>query len=176
MLESLITGISEGSRTALSSLYEHTKTPVYGFALSIVRDPHTAEDILQTTYIRIFSAAAGYRPMGKPMAWILTIVRNLSLMELRRSSPEVPFAPDSLRPPSSSGSPEERLDSMALSAVLQKLDYDERQIVVLHCVSGLKHRETAGLLDMGLSTVLSKYRRALKKLKNIITKEDGANA
>ena len=41
----------------------------------------------------------------------------------------------------------------------------ERQTVMLHAVAGLRHRESAVLLEMPLATVLSKYARAVKKLK-----------
>ena len=44
----------------------------------------------------------------------------------------------------------------------------ERQIVVLHVVAGLKHREIAALLEMPLSTVLNKYSRSLKKLEKLV--------
>ena len=44
-------------------------------------------------------------------------------------------------------------------------DEEERQIILLHAVSGLKHREIAELLEKPLSTVLSKYNRGLKKMK-----------
>ena len=56
-------------------------------------------------------------------------------------------------------------DRMMLAALLRLLTEEERQIVVLHAVSGMKHREIAALLKMNLSTVLSKYNRALKKLR-----------
>ena len=45
---------------------------------------------------------------------------------------------------------------------------DERQVVTLHAVTGWKHKEIAALLDLPLSTVLSKYRRALQKLRDIL--------
>ena len=51
---------------------------------------------------------------------------------------------------------------------LKKLDETERCIVILHAVSGMKHREIASELDMALATVLSKYARAIKKLKKHI--------
>lgn len=60
-----------------------------------------------------------------------------------------------------------------LDAALTALADDERQIVLLHAVTGWKHREIAGLLELPLSTVLSKYRRALLKLK---TKLEGGDA
>ena len=54
---------------------------------------------------------------------------------------------------------------MMLSGLLSALNDQERQIITLHALTGLKHREIAALLDLPLPTVLSKYSRALKKLK-----------
>jgi RNA polymerase sigma-70 factor (ECF subfamily) len=56
--------------------------------------------------------------------------------------------------------------------MLKLLSDEERQIITLHAVSGLKHRQIAELLDIPLSTVLSKYNRAIKKLQN---KTEGGN-
>ena len=47
----------------------------------------------------------------------------------------------------------------------------EQQIVVLHAVSGFRHREIASLLSLPLSTVLSKYHRAIKKLQHYLREE-----
>ena len=56
-------------------------------------------------------------------------------------------------------------DRLLLRAALKQLSDAERQIVMLHAVAGLRHRETAALLELPLATVLSKYARAVKKLK-----------
>ena len=56
-------------------------------------------------------------------------------------------------------------EAMVLRQAMRLLGPEERQIVLLHAVSGLKHREIAALLERPLSTVLSKYHRALAKLK-----------
>ena len=58
-------------------------------------------------------------------------------------------------------------DKLTVEQLLNTLDENERQIVVLHAVSGLKHREIASMLNMPLATVLSKYNRAIKKLQKI---------
>ena len=55
---------------------------------------------------------------------------------------------------------------------MELLSDEERQIVILHAVAGFKHRETAKFLALPLSTILSKYNRAIKKLKNHIGEED----
>ena len=61
-------------------------------------------------------------------------------------------------------------DRMMLKTLFSNLDQNERQIVVMHLIAGLKHRETAAILNMPLGTVLRKYRESLQKL-NLQAKE-----
>lgn len=82
-LETLLSRIAQGDKEALGMLYERTHGAIYGFALSLVRRPSDAEDILQETFLRVYAAAERYRPEGKPMAWMMTIAKNLSRMRLR---------------------------------------------------------------------------------------------
>ena len=49
---------------------------------------------------------------------------------------------------------------------------EERRIVLLHAVTGMKHREIAALLELTLPTVLSKYHRALKKMRSTLEGDD----
>ena len=58
------------------------------------------------------------------------------------------------------------------NALLAALEDTERQIVALHALSGLKHREIAAMLERPLSTVLSRYHRALGKLRNALAEEE----
>lgn len=97
------------------------------------------------------------------------ITKNLSLMKLREKKKHQELEPEewdiNFHIPDSAGNVEDR---HLLEAALEILSDDERQIILLHAVSGLKHREIAKLLELALSTVLSKYRRALKKLRKYI--------
>lgn len=167
-IEQLLSRMAQGDTRALETLYQHTKTSIYGFALSIVRHPQDAEDVMQDAYVRIFQAAAGYTSQGKPMAWVLTIVRNLSLMKLReRATVPLEDQPE----PAQESFDGQTHDAMLLQAAMAILGEQEREIVMLHAVSGLKHREIAQLLSLPLSTVLSKYHRALSKLKIKVKEE-----
>ena len=58
-----------------------------------------------------------------------------------------------------------------LSYLFSNVTEEERTIVILHVVGGLKHHEIAKMMDIPLGTVLSKYKRTINKLKNI-AKED----
>ncbi len=55
---------------------------------------------------------------------------------------------------------------MVIETAFKVLVDEERQILMLHAVSGLKHREIATVMDMSLNTVLSKYHRAIKKMRS----------
>ena len=57
---------------------------LYACALKIVKNSADAEDVLHDCFVNIFTAAAGYRPHGKPMAWIITIAKNLCFARLRQ--------------------------------------------------------------------------------------------
>ena len=59
-----------------------------------------------------------------------------------------------------------------LQCAMSALSDTERQVVLLHAAAGLKHREIAGVLELPLATVLSKYHRALKKLRVCLKGDD----
>ena len=167
-IEALIAEIAAGDKAALSALYQETKVAVYGFALSILKHSGDAEDVLQDTYVKIWSTAESYRPMGKPMAWILTIAKNLSFSILRERRKTADIPEESWLMMKTEGPAAGTEDRMVLNAAMRVLSDEDRNIVILHAVSGLKHAEIASLLSLPLSTVLSKYSRAKKKLQNAL--------
>lgn len=63
-------------------------------------------------------------------------------------------------------------ERIVLEAAFRILNVEERQIVVLHAVSGLKHKEISQIMRRPLSTVLSKYNRAIKKLEKAVGEEE----
>lgn len=169
--EALLAQMAKGETVALEQLYLHTRSAVYGFALSILKRPHDAEDIMQSAYVKIFQAADRYKAQGKPMAWMLTIVRNLALSRLRSRPANELALQEELAPPAINDFTEASIDRIVLRSALQILSDEECQIILLHSLTGLKHREIAELLELPLSTVLSKYHRSLSKLKKML-KED----
>ena len=63
-------------------------------------------------------------------------------------------------------------ERLLLDECMKRLSDEERMIIVQHAVIGFKHQEIADDLDLPLSTVLSKYRRALMKLRTAMLKGD----
>ena len=164
-LDELLSGVAAGDREALAQLYRRTRTAVYGLALSYVKNAHDAQDVTQDTFVRVWDSAYQYKPQGSPMGWLLAVARNLALMKLRQGSRQEQLEDeewDAIPAESPAVTPADR---QVLQQAMAALTDEERQVVMLHAVTGLKHREIAHLLEMPLATVLSKYHRALKKLR-----------
>lgn len=163
-LSGLIKRISENDDDAFVQLYNMTKSAVYGYILSILNNSHDAEEIMQDTYLTINLKAGDFKPGGSAMAWILTIAKNHALMRLRKQKAEVMTdQPPEIADPRQ---PFDQVnDRLVLSALMKVLTDDERQIVMLYAVAGLKHHMIAKLCGITLTAELSKYHRALKKLK-----------
>lgn len=168
LLESVIQKIAVGNASAIGELYDLVQNDVFAFALSKMGNKSDAEDIMQDTFINIYKHATQYVPHGKPMAWIITIELNLirrhfqiikrttSLEEIKDFSVgEHTFE-------------QKVVNDEFLVKLLSILNEEEREIISLHIVSGFKHREISMVLKKPLSTVLSRYNRAIKKLQQYV--------
>ncbi len=174
--EELLLRISQYDKDAFHELYERTSKAVYSYILSVVKSPQDAEEILQDTYLKVWMSAGSYLPQGKPLAWLFTIARNLCYMEFRARGRESGVSYEDLTG-EETGELCQALEwlpeTIVLRTVLGKLKEEERKIVLLHAGAGMKHREIAESLGIPQSTVLSKYHRAMKKLRNILEEEQG---
>ena len=161
--EKLILQMAKGDENAFQELYRQTSSAVFGFALSILRNGHDAEDVMHDAYIRCYMGAASYVPKGKPMAWLMTIVRNLAYNRLK--SGRISENIDDYEHLGSVDTTDMTVDRIVLEKAMEILEFQDRQIVILHALTGMKHREIGELLDLPTSTVLSKYRRSLAKMR-----------
>ncbi|MBQ4086169.1 MAG: RNA polymerase sigma factor [Clostridia bacterium] len=161
------------STEAMAQLYREASPSVYAFSLSLLKNAHDAEDVLQDCFVQVFLSAGEYVSQGKPMAWILTIARNLCMSRLRERRASA-YLPQESWEQILGEEPQASVEEMLLvRRAVQALSDEERQIVLLHALAGFRHREIAEFLRMPLPTVLSKYSRAMKKLRERIGKENG---
>jgi len=172
--EKLLKQVGLGDKEAFHQLYLNTDKTIYSFILSILKNPQDAEEVMQETYLKVWTSAASYQSQGKPLAWMFTIARNLCYMKFREQKRMADVGLDDLNGEETGElciPLENMTDAMVLRAALEILKEDERQIVLLHASAGLKHREIAEGLNLPLATVLSKYNRAMKKLKQYLREE-----
>lgn len=175
ILDELILKVAKGDNNALEELYRLTKSGIYGFALSMLKSPTDAEDVLHDTYLSIHASAYMYASEGKPMAWLITIAKNHCFRVFRNRKWNDEKEVDENTTEETHDFALSSDEKWVLEELLATLNDDERQIIMLHAVAGFKHREIADLLNLKLSTVLSKHHRGLKKLKENYKKEGTPN-
>ncbi len=167
-VEELLSAIADGDTASMGLLYDLIKTDVFAYALSKMGNKHDADDIMQDTFVQVYKYAKQYQPKGKPMAWIIRIELNLIRRHFQLKSRTVEFDERFENTPSGENFEEGVINNTFLREIMKTLNEEEREIITLHIVSGLKHREIAKLLQKPLSTVLSKYNRAIKKLQLVV--------
>ncbi|MDD6341447.1 MAG: sigma-70 family RNA polymerase sigma factor [Eubacteriales bacterium] len=168
-----ILAVARNGPDALRRLYEKTSKGVYAYALSLLKNAHDAEDVCQETFLSIYDKAGDYEPQGKPMAWIITVAKRHALTVLRKERGKSYIEEAEKANAEAFSRTENTEQRLLLQAATEVLNDDERQIVMLKAVAGMKAREIGKILGMPLNTVLSKYHRAIGKMRLYIEKEDG---
>lgn len=163
--EDLFRQIGQDNMEAFEKLYNITERTMYAYIMSIVKNHEDTLDIMQETYLKIRSAAHLYKPMGKPLSWMFTIAKNIARNKFKLENRTIDSNDLDLENKMEFSYIQDPIDKMVLKSALTILSEDERKIVLLYAVTGMKHREIASNLGIPLSTALSKYRRALKKLR-----------
>lgn len=172
LIEEFILQMSTGDMSAMGKLYELIKTDVFAYALSKCSSLQDAEDITHDTFVKIYKYSTRYKPMGKPLAWIFTIEHNLIRRQYNLNSRMIALDEEIGTKSSNNDFSSQIVDNQFLREIMRILTKEEQEIITLHVVSGLKHREIAKLINKPLSTVLSKYNRAIKKLQSIVKEDD----
>lgn len=173
-LSDLLFRVADGDEKAFEELYRLTYKPLFSFLVSLTTNLEDARDILQETYLKVFVSAHLYKNSGNPLAWIMKIGKNIFLMQERSHKNDFVYMDNRDAVP-----PEIPFDNISdfetrelIQELFQILTQQERSIIVLHEISGFKHREIADLLDLPLGTVLSKYNRAIRKLRSHVLFEE----
>ena len=155
--------VRQGDMTAFEEIYNDLKTPVMTVAVRMTGDRHTAEDILQEVFVKLYQTPPDPR-IKKPRAYIFRMARNLAVDGMRKLQPaSLEDYEDTLQ--SNDPDAAERLD---IEAAMLKLSGEERQIVALHLNGGLKFREIAQMTGTPLGTVLWRYQKAVKRLQSLL--------
>lgn len=133
------------------------------FARTLTGSSHDADDLVQQTCERALSTGAGPAEGGRVDAWLFCIMRNLFIDGYRRRRPTVVMddaLADTLSGQDGRAVNEARLDLKTVRALVATLPEEQRSVLVLVCVEGLRYREVAEIMDIPLGTVMSRLARA----------------
>lgn len=162
-----------GDKAAFELLYQATSLKLYGVIVRILGRGGMADEVLQEVYVRVWQRAGEYDPAGSsPITWMCTIARNRALDETKRKSmrsldefPELLELPGDDNPLADLEWDE---DVRRLSACLDRLEPDKREIVSLVYYHGMTREEIATRIGRPAATVKTWLRRSLAQLKDCL--------
>jgi RNA polymerase sigma-70 factor (ECF subfamily) len=133
----------------------------------VLSDRRVAEDLTQETYARAFRSLPGFRAESSVRAWLLSIGRRVAADHLRaaRTRPQLDPQLTSDDPVvvavSSTG---DLSESVALRALVERLDPDRRLAFVLTQMIGLTYQEASEVCECPIGTIRSRVARAREDL------------
>lgn len=199
----LVREVAVGSQDALAALYDRHGDAVFAAAIRLTSDRQVAEEVVQETFLALWNRAELFDPRaGSLAAWLHTIARNRTVDRLRAAGRRPNLVPLSsaagddehdtaaLERIAASGTvlggadlgpgPEGELAATELRDVIRdalaELPEHERTALVLAYSSELTQSEIAEKLGWPLGTVKTRTRRALMRLREVLSDELGPTA
>jgi len=180
--DELVHRVRNGDTAALEMLYSRYARVVYSFAVRIVGDGPTAEEILQEAFVRTWRQAGTFRTVrGNFASWLLSITHNLAIDELRKRQrrPQrvggVDISETMYGLVDETTNVEEAAEASALrervGVAMATLPEAQRIAVELAYFHGLSQREIAAYLDEPLGTIKTRLRLGMSKLKDALVAE-----
>jgi RNA polymerase sigma-70 factor (ECF subfamily) len=158
----------QGDHAAMRFLYLRYSGNVYGYARSIVRNDHDAEDVVQQVFTRMMTAIRSYEQRSVPFsAWVLRITHNMAIDFVRRRTPIV----DEPERPVAEERPQFEPHHLrgVLHDALTDLPDVQREIIVLRHLGGYSPGEIAERLGRSENSVHGLHHRGRRTLQRALT-------
>jgi len=164
---SLLALLQRGDEGAMASLFDRYSKVVYSVALRVLRDPASAEDVLQEIFMQIWRNPDGFiATRGSLGGWLAVVSRNRSIDALRRKRP-TESVDDMALPSNYNLAAEAERNSLMEKArgVIHLLPMEQRKTLEMAFFDGLTHSEIAEMTGDPLGTVKTRIRSALTTLR-----------
>ena len=168
----LLQRIAARDTGALAELYDRHSRLLFGLILRIVRDRAEAEEILQETFVRVWTRAETYdAQIGGPLPWIVRVARNCAIDRLRARRVRAPVdaidvaAVEAGVPATGIQTPEAAVliaeRRRTLTDALAGLPAEQRQLIEAAFFEGYTHSELAQRFGLPLGTVKTRIRAGM---------------
>jgi RNA polymerase sigma-70 factor, ECF subfamily len=171
--EDLMVLVGVGDADAFAALYDRHSRSAYSLAHKLTGEKHSAEDLTQDAFIKVWRSAERYLPQrGSVRTWILSVVRNQGIDQLRasasrsRTQEKVEASAPRYEPSEAFAQAWQDAQLGLLREGLDALPRAQQQVLELAHFSGLTHREIAEHLRLPPGTVKGRMRLGLEKLRN----------
>jgi len=179
--EDLISLVGDGDAQAFAVLYDRHSRAAYSLAYRMMNGRQAAEDLAQDAFLKVWRAATSYRAdRGGVRTWILSIVRNRGIDQLRSSASRrrvqdrVEATTDRWQPSEAFAETWRNSQREQVREALDTVPPEQLKVLALAYFSGYTHMEIAENLDVPLGTVKGRMRLGLKKLRDHFEARDAA--
>src|SRR6516162_11158490 len=140
------------------------------YARALTRDPSRADDLVQSCLVRAIAKKHLWQPGTDLRAWLFTILHNQHVNDVRRSVREGVSIPvedvaPSLTVPADTGA---SLQLRDLERALARLPDEQRQVILLVGLEGMRYEEVATVLGIPIGTVRSRLSRGRDMLRELM--------
>ncbi|MBT8443283.1 MAG: RNA polymerase sigma factor [Gammaproteobacteria bacterium] len=170
----------KGDMKAHEIIYRTFSPPVYSLMARMTGSTHTADDLLQETFVEVIRSIGKFRGEASLATWIRKIAVSKCLMHMRsawqnRATLFRDLGEDHLpyEPAVACGTPLTHAQ-MDLEKALARLSDTSRVVVILHDVEGYTHQEIAELMGNSVSFSKSQLARAHARLQQAARASIGA--
>lgn len=168
--DALVRASQRGDRQAFAKLVERYWDSLYRWLYHLTRNRHTAEDLVQETFLKAFRGLDRFQAGSNFRAWLFRIAHN-SFANQRRAAARVRqnLADDIPARQESPADTAQTRESMALLArAVNKLPPDFRAAFLLRVEEDLSFREIADVLDLTEETARWRVFKARQKLLSML--------
>jgi RNA polymerase sigma-70 factor (ECF subfamily) len=166
----LIVAAQQGDRASFGQLVERYWDRLYRWLYRLTRDRHTAEDIVQESFLKALAGLKTFRAGTNFSAWLFRIAHNLYANQCRASARRREALPEDL--PDSQRGPLDRAVSAEalqnLGRAIHGLPVEFRAALLLRIEEGLSFRQIAEVLDLTEETARWRVFKARQKLLSIL--------
>jgi len=161
----LINGCIIGDRKIQQSLYNRYAPKMFSVCLRYAKDYHSAEDILQDGFVKVFKYIIKFRREGSFEGWLRRIFVNTAIEHLRKSVSLYSIVDENDKPIDIlDESVYDQLDQQDLLNMVQSLSPGYRSIFNLYVIEGYSHKEIAKMLNISEGTSKSQLARSRQLL------------
>lgn len=162
----------EGDNEALEAIYEHFKRKLFSLAYRYTYNTAAAEDILQDTFIKVFSQLSSVKSSETFTGWLFRVAVNTSLSYLRKNKKHLKQTSSLenmvFEAEGQGDTSHEDMMVSSLEKAMAKLPHGLKSVFLLHDVQGFKHEEVARILGCSVGTSKSQLFKARMKLREIL--------
>jgi RNA polymerase sigma-70 factor, ECF subfamily len=167
----LLVSVQKGDEYAMASLFDRYSRVVYSVALRVLRDPASAEDVLQEVFMQMWRNPGSFvATRGSLGGWLAVVARNRSIDTLRRKRPTEQVEDLALASNYNLADEAERNTMMEKArGLVRTLPAEQRKTLEMAFFDGLTHSEIAEMTGDPLGTVKTRIRSALTSLRKAFT-------